>query len=124
MDQLTKEQYIEHLMSAPWQDIKDAAELYGVEKGADDKWKDLVPAIADAKFADPEVPVEEPTSEVKEPEKLAVVEEVVAEEELFFNYVRQGVTLNCQHCGYEIRVGLDGNKICPVSHPKCPRPSP
>jgi len=120
MDQLTKEQYIETLISSPWQDIKDAAEFYGVEKSADDKWKDLIPAIADAKFADPEVVVEE-HSEVEEP---VVVEEVPAEEELFFDYVRQGVTLNCQHCGYEIRVDLVGNKICPVSHPKCPRSSP
>lgn len=126
MGQQTKEQYIEQLMSAPWQDIKDEAELYGVEKEADDKWKDLIPAIADAKFAAPVLTEEDKEFldvdiDVVEEEKTVIE---LPDEELHFNYVRQGVTLNCQQCGYEIRVGLDGNKFCPVSHPKCPRPSP
>jgi hypothetical protein len=139
MDQLTKEQYIAHLMSAPWQDIKEEAELHGVEKSADDKWKDLIPAIADKKFADPVVESsEELTEEDKdflEPELVEDLEEEVAiesiiqpeepkDEVLRFDYVRKGVTIHCQHCDYEIRVGFDGEKICPVSHPKCPRPSP
>jgi hypothetical protein len=131
MEQQTKEQYIAHLMSAPWQDIKDEAELYGVEKDTDDKWKDLIPAIADAKFAAPvlteedqefldaelveeEIPTIQPDEPIKEPE----------DEVLRFDYVRQGVLLVCQHCGYQIQTGLGGDKICPVSEPKCPRPSP
>jgi hypothetical protein len=126
MEQQTKEQYLEYLQSAPWQDIKDEAELYGVEKGADDKWKDLIPAIADAKFAAPVL-----TEEDQEFLNVELVEEEVIEEPkdsedepLYFDYVRQGVVLQCQHCGYQIQTGLGGEKICPVSEPKCPRPSP
>jgi hypothetical protein len=121
--QQTKEQYIAHLMSAPWQDIKDEAELYGVEKDADDKWKDLIPAIADAKFAAPVL-----TEEDQEFLDADLVEEEIPtirlDEVLRFDYVRQGVLLVCQHCGYQIQTGLGGDKICPVSEPKCPRPSP
>jgi hypothetical protein len=121
MEQQTKEQYIAHLMSAPWQDIKDEAELYGVEKDTDDKWKDLIPAIADAKFAAPVL-----TEEDQEFLDADLVEETVIQpdEVLRFDYVRQGVLLVCQHCGYQIQTGLGGDKICPVSEPKCPRPSP
>lgn len=126
MEQQTKEQYIEQLMSAPWQDIKDAAELYGVEKEADDKWKDLIPAIADAKFAAPVLTEEDHEFldvDLVEDEEHTVIE-LSEDELLYFDYVRQGVTINCQHCGYQIQTGLGGEKICPVSEPKCPRPSP
>lgn len=125
MEQQTKHEYIEHLKSAPWQDIKDEAELYGVEKGADDKWKDLIPAIADAKFAVP-VLTEEVEPELVEDEEETVIEEpeVSEDEVLRFDYVRQGVLLTCQHCGYQVQTGLGGDKICPISEPKCPRPSP
>lgn len=125
MEQQTKQEYIEHLKSAPWQDIKDEAELYGVEKGADDKWKDLIPAIADAKFAVP-VLTEEVEPELVEDEEETVIEEpeVSEDEVLRFDYVRQGVLLTCQHCGYQVQTGLGGDKICPISEPKCPRPSP
>jgi hypothetical protein len=125
MEQQTKEQYIEHLMSAPWQDIKDEAELYGVEKEADDKWKDLIPAIADAKFAAPVLTEEDLSAELVEDEEETVIESPDSDDEvLHFDYVRQGVVLQCQHCGYQVQTGLGGDKICPVSHPKCPRPSP
>lgn len=128
MEQQTKEQYIEQLMSAPWQDIKDEAELYGVEKEADDKWKDLIPAIADAKFAAPVLTEEDqefPDADLVEDEEQVVIEESKdSETVLHFDYVRQGVTINCQHCGYQIQTGLGGEKICPVSEPKCPRSSP
>jgi len=125
MEQQTKQEYIEHLKSAPWQDIRDEAELYGVEKGADDKWKDLIPAIADAKFAVP-VLTEEVEPELVEDEEETVIEEpeVSEDEVLRFDYVRQGVLLTCQHCGYQVQTGLGGDKICPISEPKCPRPSP
>ncbi len=126
MEQQTKEQYIEQLMSAPWQDIKDEAELYGVEKEADDKWKDLIPAIADAKFAAPVLTEEDHEFldvDLVEDEEYTVIE-LSEDEPLYFDYVRQGVTLNCSHCGYQIQTSLGGEKVCPVSEPKCPRPSP
>jgi hypothetical protein len=127
MEQQTKEQYIAHLMSAPWQDIKDEAELYGVEKEADDKWKDLIPAIADAKFAAPVLTEDDQeflSAELVEDETVIEEPKDSEDEPLYFDYVRQGVTLNCQHCGYQIQTGLGGEKICPVSEPKCPRPAP
>lgn len=126
MEQQTKEQYIEQLMSAPWQDIKDEAELYGVEKEADDKWKDLIPAIAEAKFAAPVLTEEDHEFldvDLVEDESQTVIE-LPEDTPLYFDYVRQGVTINCQYCGYQIQTGLGGEKICPVSEPKCPRSSP
>jgi hypothetical protein len=126
MEQQTKEQYIEQLMSAPWQDIKDEAELYGVEKEADEKWKDLIPAIAEAKFAAPVLTEEDREFldvDLVEYEEQTVIESS-EDKPLYFDYVRQGVTINCQHCGYQIQTGLGGEKICPVSEPKCPRSSP
>jgi hypothetical protein len=126
MEQQTKEQYIEQLMSAPWQDIKDEAELYGVEKEADEKWKDLIPAIAEAKFAAPVLTEEDREFldvDLVEDEEQTVIE-LSEDKPLYFDYVRQGVTINCQHCGYQIQTGLGGEKICPVSEPKCPRSSP
>jgi hypothetical protein len=126
MEQQTKEQYIEQLMSAPWQDIKDEAELYGVEKEADDKWKDLIPAIVEAKFAAPVLTEEDHEFldvDLVEDESQTVIE-LPEDKPLYFDYVRQGVTINCQYCGYQIQTGLSGEKICPVSEPKCPRSSP
>jgi hypothetical protein len=125
MEQQTKEQYITNLKSSSWQDIKEEADNLGIEKDDEQKWKDLIPAIADKKFAVPVLTDEDKDFLDAELVKEEEVEEVLEPEEvLLFDYVRQGVTLNCQHCGYEIRVGLGGEKICPVSHPKCPRPSP
>lgn len=128
MEQQTKEQYIAHLKSAPWQDIKDEAELYGVEKDADDKWKDLIPAIAEAKFAAPVLTEEDREFldvDLVEPEDETAIEPEESEDEVLrFDYVRQGVLLVCQHCGYQVQTGLGGDKICPVYEPKCPRPSP
>jgi hypothetical protein len=134
MDQQTKEQYIAHLMSAPWQDIKDEAELYGVEKEADDKWKDLIPAIADAKFADPvvetsEVEVVTLVEELQPEDKEFLDADLVSEEpevsSLSFDYVKEGGLFVCPVCNYPVRTDMDlKTKICPLSKPECPRPSP
>jgi len=133
---MNKTEYIQWLDEQKWHIQKDEAELYGVEKPTDKKWDEMVEAIAEAKFMvdSPDGGIFAPEEEVLEAEEIVPEpeEEEVAiaepdsnsDEELRFNYVRQGVTLNCQHCGYEIRVGFNNEKICPVSHPKCPRPSP
>lgn len=134
MDQQTKDQYIAYLKSASWQDLKDEAELYGIEKGSDEKWKDLIPAIADAKFADPVVETSaEEDKEFLEPE--LVTEELPTLEieldslpqpevsDLSFDYVKEGGSLVCPVCNYQIRTGMDlKTKICPVANSSCPRP--
>lgn len=145
MEQQTKEQYIDWLVGdeTTWRDIKDEAEKYGIVKLSDKTWDEMIPLVADAKFAAPvveefsensfvtlteedhefldadlveeeEEPIIQPDEPIKEPE----------DEPLFFDYVRQGVLLTCQHCGYQVQTSLGGDKICPVSEPKCPRPSP
>ena len=126
MEQQTKDQYITYLMSATWQEIKEEAELYGVRKESDDKWKDLIPGIAEVKFAVPSLTEEK--QEFLDTDLVTEIEEVPVSEPkaagIGFDYVRQGVTRNCQTCGYQIRVSLTGVPICPVSNPDCPRPSP
>lgn len=146
MEQQTKQEYIDWLLGdeTTWRDIKDEAEKYNVAKLSDKTWDEMVPLIADAKFAAPVLTEEEdhdfldaelvedeeetaiePTIQPEEPTKepKEVVESAI-EEPLYFDYVRQGVVLQCQHCGYQVQTGLGGEKICPVSEPKCPRPSP
>lgn len=131
MDQQTKDQYITYLKSASWQDLKDEAELYGIEKGSDEKWKDLIPAIADARFADPVVetsevaPVEELIEPLTEEDQEFLEPELVTEEvsDLSFDYVKEGGSLVCPVCNYQIRTGMDlKTKICPVANSSCPRP--
>jgi hypothetical protein len=125
MDQQTKDQYIAELKSASWQDIKDEADKYGIEKETDEKWKDLIPAIADAKFADPVVKaLTEEEKDFLEPE--LVKEELPpleVESDLSFDYIKEGGALVCPVCNYQIRTGMDlKTKICPVANPACPRP--
>ena len=131
MDQLSKEQYIEQLNSAPWQDIKDEAEKFGVTKDTDDKWKDLIPAIADAKFSEADPVIEEEVSEPLPVEALSqedkdFLEPELVEEEtspiLSFDYVRgtRGV-LTCPVCDREIHTDFDHTPICAVANPVCPR---
>jgi rubrerythrin len=118
MDQLSKEQYIEQLQSAPWQDIKEEADKYGVEKTSDEKWKDLVLTIADEKFKEVD-----PSDNSLAEEKEEVVEECPIPLPQSFDYVRErDGSLVCPTCGYSIRTGFSNEKICPVSNPKCPRP--
>ncbi len=125
---MNKAEYIQWLDDSSWQVQKEEAELYGVKKPSDKKWDEMVEAIADAKFASPDDPAIA-TEEVEiVPEKVELEAELTdsnSDEPLSFEYIRQGVTRNCPVCGYEIRVALDGKtKICPVSNPDCPRPSP
>lgn len=132
MDQLSREQYIEQLSSASWQDIKDEAEKFGVEKGADEKWKDLIPAITAAKFKEADLVIEEEVSELLPVEALSqedkdFLEPELVEEEtspvLSFDYVRgiRGV-LTCPVCDREIHTDFDLIPICAVANPVCPRP--
>jgi rubrerythrin len=129
MDQLSKEEYTKQLQSAPWQDIKEEADKYGVVKASDVKWKDLIPTIVDAKFkeADPEVFLEE--DELTEEDKEFLEADLVSEEETVlevkesFDYVRRndGVFV-CPVCDHPVRTGFTNEKICPVAKPQCPRP--
>lgn len=128
MEQQTKQEYIDWLLGdeTTWRDIKDEAEKYDVTKLSDKTWDEMIPLVAEAKFAAPVLTEEDQeflNADLVEDEEETVIE-LSEDEPLYFGYVRQGVTLNCSHCGYQIQTSLGGEKVCPVSEPKCPRPSP
>lgn len=76
---------IEQLKALPWADIKEAAELVGVEKPDGVAWKDMADEIALAEFTQPETPAETPveTPEVLTTEELSdIADELTPAEEV------------------------------------------
>jgi hypothetical protein len=114
---MNREEFIQYLESAPWQDIKEEAEKVGYEKPDDEKWKDAVVAIADLAF-----PETLPDSEVVEVEPEP--EEVAIASANDYSITMESFVRVCKACGMPLRKDILGKEIiCPVSDPNCPRPS-
>lgn len=109
-----------------WGAIRRIAEQYGIEKPTGG-WDEAIPLIVEAENAiAPETPVETKKAEpakVPEPKPETIEAKPAAKAPLKFNnrwYKANDITC-CDVCGYPNPTDLEGNPICPVSAPTCPR---
>jgi hypothetical protein len=141
---------IDQLRALPWADIKEAAEVVDIEKPDGTPWKDMADEIAIAEFTAQQLPIHvedveqpvDPQIEVAPNQLIGAVATVLAEglaqkvaDELVEQLVSEGVIQNtystqlyndlglpvCSVCSEKHRHGPQGQPICPVSKPDCPR---
>ena len=119
---------IAEIKQMKWREIKALAESFDppLQKGEDDQWEDLAEAIAlaESQISETEESVEEesgsnPEVEIASPEPKE--EPKSSESEKDYSYQPGRYARVCSACGYQIQTGLNGELICPVQDPECPR---